>query len=168
VGVEIDHKLTDSVGPTCFRIRCELHHLLGSPLPSERTVDQETGIECPTKNAFLSIYIHNGYTDEAIALRMDYGNLRQYIGDTLTRQLQTMLHECNPYVRVFKRANKIIASKPEHERLDVPAALTLQENNDTRRYNLPTAREVEAIIPDAFGQEGSTKDFIVRYKDSAL
>src|ERR1700748_1064857 len=148
--------------------RGEIHHLLGSLLPNERTVDQETGIERPTKNAFLQIYIHDGDTDEAVALRMDYGNLRQYISSTLTQQLQTMLHGCNPYVRVFQQAHEIIASKPEHERLDVPAALTLQENNDTRRHNLPTAREVAAIIPDGFGQDGTTKDLIVRYKDSGL
>ena len=92
VGVEIDRKLTNSAGPTCFRIRGELHHLLGSLLPNERTVDQETGIERPTKNAFLQIYIHDGDTDEAVALRMDYGNLRQYISSTLMQQLQTMLH----------------------------------------------------------------------------
>ena len=62
VGVEIDRKLTDSAGPTCFRIRGELHHLLESLLPNEQTVDQETGIERPEKHAFLQIYIHDGDT----------------------------------------------------------------------------------------------------------
>jgi hypothetical protein len=57
-----------------------------------------------------------------------------------------MLHECNPYVAVFQQAHEIIANKPEHERLDLSAALTLQETNDPRRYNMPTAREVAAII----------------------
>ena len=47
-------------------------------------------------------------------------------------------------------------------------ALTLQESNDQRKYNVPTVREVAAIIPDAFGQEGGTKDLIVHYKDSVL
>ena len=168
VGVKIDREVTDGTGPACFRIRGELHHLLRSLLPNEQTVDQETGVERPTKHAFLQIYIHDGDTDEAVSLRRAYSNLTHEISDTLWRQLQTMLHECNPYVRVFQQAHELIANKPEHERLDVPAALTLQENNDARRYNLPTAREVAAIIPDGFGQEGTTKDLIVRYKDSGL
>jgi Helitron helicase-like domain at N-terminus len=168
VGVHNDDTVTRRTGPTCFRIRGELHHKLGSLLPSEPTVDPETGIERPSKNVFLQIYIHDGDTDEAVSLRRSYSNLPQNISDTLTRQLQTMLHEYNPYVAVFQQAHEIIASKPAHERLDVSAALTMQESNDPHRYNIPTVREVAAIIPDGFGQEGGTKDLIVRYKDSAL
>jgi hypothetical protein len=58
VGVEIDHTVTTSTGPACFRIRGELHHMLGSFLPNEQRVDPETGIERLPKNAFLQIYIH--------------------------------------------------------------------------------------------------------------
>ena len=168
VGVKIDEKITYGTGPMCFRIRGELHHRLGSILPpSTPEVDPATGVAQPVKNAFLQIYIHDGDTDEAVRIRRDWSNLPNKISDNTMRQLQTMLHDCNPYVTVFQQAHQIIAAKPAHKRTDLAAALDLQETDDRRRYNMPTVRKVAAIIPDDVDQEGFSRDLIVRYSDSS-
>jgi hypothetical protein len=118
-------------------------------------------------NRFAQIYIHDGDTDEAVAQRRHWANRADPEHSQTFRVLQAMLHQCNPYVAVFKQAHCIMASKPPNEGHNLTAVLTFQEGTDQRRYNLPTVQEVAAVIPDGV-RSGPSKDLIVRYTDNRI
>ena len=58
----------------------------------------------------------------------------------------------NPYVRLYKQAHEILASKPPEEWDHCAVRMVVASNTDTWRYNLPTSIEVAAIIPGS-GEE---------------
>jgi hypothetical protein len=146
VGVQIDERITYASGPFCFRIHGELSHRIGSLCPDSNQQNQQ---------AFAQIYIHSRDSEEAILRRLQVSNLDGTYRNLFVK-LQSMMHEVNPFIRIFKQAHQILAEKPPSERLDVVAALHLDPTTDRRRYNLPTVNEVAAIIPQN-APEGTAK-----------
>jgi hypothetical protein len=69
-----------------------------------------------------------------------------------------MLHQVNPYVRIFKTA--LAFDGPN-------AKITLHADSkvDRRRYNLPRAPEIAAFIPDAAEDSKSTRDIVLYKRD---
>jgi hypothetical protein len=160
VGVKIDERITNASGPFCFRIHGELSHRIGSLCPGTGEGQEQA------PQAFAQIYIHSGDSEEAVERRLQVSNLDGTYRNLFTR-LQSMMHDINPFVCVFKQAHQIIAEKPARERLDVFAALQLDREADRRRYNLPIVDEVAAIIPQN-AEEGYSKDLILRYQHGRL
>jgi Helitron helicase-like domain at N-terminus len=160
VGVKLDDAIMRASGPYCFHIQGELSHLIGSLCP----VTLPEGPQ--PQPAFAQIYIHSGDSTEAITRRLQVSNLDAIYHDTFAK-LQQMMHEYNPFVRVFKQAHQIISEKPHAEQLDITAALQLDPTTDRRRYNLPTVNEVATIIPQN-SEEGSSKDLILRFQRGGI
>jgi hypothetical protein len=62
---------------------------------------------------------------------------------TLVRLL-TMMYNINPYVEVFKMARDMMAT--EGAPMDLKLRLIISRTKDSRRYNVPTAHEVAALM----------------------
>jgi hypothetical protein len=63
---------------------------------------------------------------------------------TMLDQLLTMMYNINPYVEVFKMARDMMATKGAP--MDLKLRLIASRTKDARRYNVPTANEVVALM----------------------
>lgn len=73
-------------------------------------------------------------------------------------ELQTKLHEVNPYVSHFKTAAALAAEGTELDLLSKADAGDV----DVRRYNAPVADEVAALLP---GQpSAANRDFVLQLR----
>ena len=131
LGVEVDHHTVQGPGPAAFCIHGGLYHLMGSLLPEENDVP-----------SFAQLYIHDPH--EAVAIRQQCNvNLN---ADVL-QELNDMLYNHHPYVNVFKHAHQILNARRGANQSDLRVQLHYNEATDARRYNVPTANEIAAIIP---------------------
>ncbi len=63
---------------------------------------------------------------------------------TTLDRLLTMIYNINPYVEVFKMARDMMAT--ESAPTDLKLHLIASRTKDARRYNMPTADEVVALM----------------------
>jgi len=63
---------------------------------------------------------------------------------TTLDRLLTMMYNINPYVEVFKMARDMMAT--EGAPMDLKLRLIASRTKDARRYNVPTANEVTALM----------------------
>jgi len=63
---------------------------------------------------------------------------------TTLDRLLTMMYNINPYVEVFKMARDMMATKGAP--MDLKLRLIASQTKDARRYNVPTADEVAALM----------------------
>jgi len=63
---------------------------------------------------------------------------------TTLDRLLTMMYNINPYVEVFKMARHMMAT--EGAPMDLKLRLIASRTKDARRYNVPTADEVVALM----------------------
>jgi hypothetical protein len=84
-------------------------------------------------------------------------------------ELQNMLHNVNPFVPLYQHAFQVMQAKPSEEHRRIAVRLHLKDGADERRYNLPTANELAAIIPGN-GDENveSDQDIILRLTGGSL
>ena len=149
VGSKIDQRLARG-GVYTYRLQGELHHRMGSLLPSEG--------ETPK---FAHMYIHDPQMQEECRL-----NSREELDPDILHRLQTMLQEVNPYAQLCKNARWRLCAHPT-----APLSLRLVtlRNKDSRRYNTPTANEVGAImVGDGTDMEEKTRAIIVKKKGGPL
>ncbi|KAF8334786.1 hypothetical protein F5887DRAFT_892448 [Amanita rubescens] len=84
-------------------------------------------------------------------------------------ELQAMIHETHPYVALYKSAHQIMAETPPDQRQNVRMILRADRTQDRRRYNLPTASEIAAVIPGDGSEEVSDhRDVVVRLQGGGL
>lgn len=100
---------------------------MGSLLPNEN--------ESPK---FGQIYFYD--PDQQVNFR---GEIFNDLSPNLLKQIQTLLHEINPFVHQFQHASKFIDQNPA---INLKLKILQDNNVDKRRYNKPTANEVAAII----------------------
>jgi hypothetical protein len=84
-------------------------------------------------------------------------------------ELQAMLHDTHPYTALYQQAFVVMQAKPPEEHDRVVVKLHLDKDRDGRRYNLPTADEIAAIIPGDGSEERCTdRDIVLRLQGGAL
>ena len=133
-----------------YHLQGELHHRMGSLLPSER--------ETPK---FAQMSIHDPQMQEECRL-----NSREELDPDILHRLQTMLQDVNPYAQLYENARRCMCTHPT-----TPLSLCLVTlcNKDSRRYNTPTTNKVDAImVRDGTDMEEKTCDIIVKKKGGAL
>ena len=128
-------------GPYTFRIQGNVYHRIGHLFP-------ENG----EKPRFAQIYIYD--TQHETLHRTSWNNT---LALPTVAALQNMLHQCNPFVQAYKHAAECIHTDPS-----LTFVLRADPSTDLRRYNMPMASEVSAIIP-ANSNTNSNRD-IVLYK----
>jgi hypothetical protein len=75
---------------------------------------------------------------------------------TTLDQLLTMMYNINPYVKVFKMARDMMAT--ESAPMDLKLRLIASRTKDARRYNVPTADEVVALMVGDGSKAVDTRD----------
>lgn len=68
-----------------------------------------------------------------------------------------MMHNCNPYVGMYKQAFKKLEKNQE-----LCMIIENDSTKDRRRYKAPSAPDVAAILP---GDPINPRDIIVKFKD---
>ncbi|VDI62821.1 Hypothetical predicted protein [Mytilus galloprovincialis] len=138
LGVKED--ILKSRGPYTFRISGSVYHRIGQLFPE------------PGKDPkFAQIYIYD--TDNELANRLLWNS--DLDKDILT-DLQTMMHECNPFVHTFKHAADVMKTNENFQLI-----LTSDTTKDSRRYNLPTSSEISVILPGTNTTEPSKRDIVL-------
>jgi hypothetical protein len=153
MGAEVDRHTVQGAGPTSFRIHGALHHLMGSLIPNEGH---------DPCYAQLYIYDPEQATDHRTRRNPDLN--RQTLAD-----LHDMLFNFHPYVDLYKQAYQIMMDKPPEQHPDLRVQLHFSEGTDGRRYNLPTANEIAAIIPgDGSDAVNEHRDIVLRLQGGGL
>jgi hypothetical protein len=155
VGVNIEDRALQGSGPNAFRIHGSLHHLMGSLIPPE-------GLQ----PSYAQLYIYD--PEEATNIRATRpGN--EGLDRRILRDLHDMLYRTHPYAAVYKQAYQVMQEKPPEEHTDVRVRIHFQQGTDGRRYNLPTADEIAAILPGDGSEDVSEKrDLIMRLQGGGL
>lgn len=136
-GVNTREHLTS--GPYSFILHGEMMHQIGSLLPGENR-----------SPVYAQLYIHDSQMANDARRRnsvlsgLDY-NIMSELHDLMVRE--------NPLVQVYRMAYE----QPPDQRTVVRARIVLQATEDPRRYNLPTADEIAAIIPGSGENENVDK-----------
>ncbi|KAF8987908.1 hypothetical protein BDZ89DRAFT_253112, partial [Hymenopellis radicata] len=156
LGAKIDCSVLNGTGPYAFRVSGELTHRMGALLP-----------EPGQTHSYAQLYIH----DPAVALGIRQ-NTNPNLDPIIMTDLQAMLNDCSPYVPLYKhkQAFLIMRQRPPEEQTDIGVRLHLSEGTDQRRYNLPTAGKIAAVIPGD-GTEDNIKtdrDIILRMQGGGL
>jgi len=91
------------------------------------------------------------------------------LNHTIMAEFQAMIHETHPYVALYKSAYQIMAEMPPEQRQNVKMLLRADRTLDQRRYNLPTANEIAAVIPGDGSEEVSDhRDIVLRLQGGGL
>jgi hypothetical protein len=131
----IANRLNSGRGPVVFQIQGELYHLQGPLHPTANNTP-----------AFAQLFFYD--PDEATTTR---NAQHPQLNGQLLRLLTDMLHDCNPFISLYKTANEQLRSNTVSQRdlrvlLNPRMQLILEAGADRRRNNLPTSTEVAAII----------------------
>ena len=114
--------------------------------------------------SFAQLYVHDPLIQLGIRERHN-PNLHPII----MSELHAMIHDTHPYVPLFKQSFMIMAKKPPEEAHNVQVNLHVEHSADQRRYNLPTADEIAAIVPgDGSEDRKNDRDIILHLRSGGL
>jgi hypothetical protein len=128
LGAKVDESVTGGPGPYSFRIQGEFYHKIESLCPTEGQWSQSA-----------QLYIHD--------MKREHQNrhaVMPSLDPTTLDRLLTMMYHINPYVEVFKMPRDMMAT--EGAPMDLKLRLIASRTKDARRYNVPTANEVTALM----------------------
>ncbi|XP_063418456.1 uncharacterized protein LOC134701259 [Mytilus trossulus] len=138
LGVKED--ILKSRGPYTFRISGSVYHRIGQLFPEPGKAPK-----------FAQIYIYD--TDNELANRLLWNS---DLDEDILTDLQTVMHECNPFVHTFKHAADVMKTNENFQLI-----LTSDTTKDSRRYNLPTSSEISVILPGTNTTEPSKRDIVL-------
>ncbi len=127
LGAKVDESITGGPGPYSFCIEGELYHKIGSLCLAEGQRPQ-----------FTQLYIH-----DTKRKHQNWHAVMPSLDPTTLDWLLTMMYNINPYV-VFKMARDMMAT--EGAPMDLKLRLIAFRTKNARRYNVPTADEVAALM----------------------
>lgn len=140
IGTKVDKTAHDAISQ-CYRVSGQFYHQIGSLFSSD------------DNPKFAQIYMY----DPSFQLYKRKGIFSK-IDTSIMKNLTSLLHKFNPYVKTFKMAR-------EHND-DVEDLSINLHHLDDKIYNTPTTNEVAAIIID--GTEGRPRDIRLKGNDSSL
>jgi len=143
LGAKVDESVTGGLGPYSFRIQGELYHKIGSLCLVEGQRPQ-----------FAQLYIHD--------TKHEHQNrhvVMPLLDPTTLDRLLTMMYNINPYVEMFKMAKEMMAI--EGAPMDLKLRLIASRTKDARRYNMPTADEVVALMVRNGSEVVNRRDVVV-------
>ncbi|XP_025608030.1 uncharacterized protein [Arachis hypogaea] len=152
---KINHKINNGSDPPSFILSGQNYHSIGSLIP-----------QANEKPRFAQLYIYD--TDNEIHNRISailpvssVGNLEHDI----VCMLKNMLDEHNPLAQSFRYARDRFT---ESHSLDMKLKLIRRREKDGRRYNLPTASEVAALVVGDIDDSLLDRDIILETKSKQL
>jgi Helitron helicase-like domain at N-terminus len=112
--------------------------------------------------SYAQMYIHD--TQEALA-HAHQQRVARNEGTTpeIMLELQDMMHANNPYIPMYRTAHEILLALPVAQR-NIECRIHLDESADQRRYNLPQADQIAAILPGNAENATHGRDIILRLR----
>ncbi|KAM5582269.1 hypothetical protein ABKV19_002595 [Rosa sericea] len=155
MGAAIDHKINTGSGPYIFKISGQVHHLIGSMLPSEG--------ESP-KYAQLYVYDTKNETSNHMNA-IDPTHVNQNIRSDIVEGLIKMFDEINELTKEYR----IMRDKFENPSLpSFNMSILNCESIDGKQYEKPTSEEIGGLIVGDIGQYNSNKDIIIESNNGCL
>jgi hypothetical protein len=125
---KVDELITRGVGPYSFRIQGELYHKIRSLCLAEGQWPQ-----------FAQLCIHDRKCEHR-----NCHAVMPSLDPTTLDWLLIVMYNINPYVEMFKMARDMMAT--EGAPMDLKLRLIAFRTKDARQYNVPTAKEVVALM----------------------
>jgi len=153
VGVAVDNRALQNSGPHAFEIHGALHHNMGGLMPPEGQ-----------QAAYAQLYIYDA--QEATDVR---AIRNPNLNPAFLRTIHDVLWRHHPFAQLNKQAYQVMREKPPEEQSHVFVRIHFQEGTDGRRYNLPSANEIAAVIPgDGSEDVSDNRDIILRLQGGQL
>ncbi|XP_062005049.1 uncharacterized protein LOC133722214 [Rosa rugosa] len=155
MGATIDRKINTGSGPYVFKISGQVHHLMGSILPSDG--------ECP-KYAQLYVYdTKNEVLNRVNAIDPTHVNVN--IKVDIVEGLIKMFDETNELVKEFR------TMRDKFENHSVPSlnmSVLNRQPTDSKQYEEPMTDEIGGLIVGDIGEHNSNKDIIIESNNGYL
>ena len=136
-----------SRGPQVFKVSGQMYHCMGNVLPNDGDSPQ-----------FSQMYVY----DEQHELDNRMKNVKGLRRDTLEK-LQHMMHEENPWVKVYKSAADVMK---ENETVDVQMLLKARSNENSKKvFKFPSVQDVGIIIPNRADNDLKNPRDVLLYKN---
>jgi len=150
LGAQIDDSVNrGGGGPPVFKIHGELHHQIGSLLPPHGKTP-----------VYAQLYVID--SREALDHRMRRNG---GLDPDVMYRLGGLISDNHRWAHVFKQAQEVFQTSGADR---VSLRLTVDRNQDRRRYNLPTSDEVAVVIPGDGTQASSSRDIVLHRRDESL
>jgi hypothetical protein len=143
LSAKVDELVTRGTGPYSFHIQGELYHKIGSMCPTEGHRPQ-----------FTQLYIHDTESE-----RQNCHAVMPLLDPTTLDQLLTMMYNINPYVKVFKMARDMMATKGAP--MNMKLCLIASQTKDACRYNVSMADEITTLMVGDGFEAVDKRDIIV-------
>lgn len=149
MGAYIDRSSNMSRGPPIFRINGQIHHRIGSLLPTPGH---------PPKFAELYIYdTDNKVANRICALHLD-DNIERYLDPDIVAGLINMLDEFNHLLQQFRIArDRLIGYENEHVAIRIVGPV----DGDGPQLDLPIVDQLAALLVTDFSIQTSSRDIVV-------
>jgi hypothetical protein len=149
MGAHIDTSVNDERGPPLFKICGQVHHRIGSLLPSDGSAPQ-----------FLQLYIYDTGNEIQNRLRCLDPNKEpvETLDPTIVKDLIKMLDLHNPFSKKFRMARDWLA---DYENEDFIIRIIGAREGDPAQYNLPTTDELSMLIVGDFSLDTFKRDIII-------
>jgi len=143
LGAQVDDSVNrGGGGPPVFKIHGELHHQIGSLLPPHGQPP-----------VYTQLYILDSH--EALNYRMQRNS---DLDPDVMYRLGGLIFENHRWAQIFKRAHEVFQASSTSR---VSLQLTVNQNQDRRRYNLPTSDEVAVVVPGDGTQTSGPRDIVL-------
>ncbi|KAH8934536.1 hypothetical protein BDL97_18G088100 [Sphagnum fallax] len=113
-----------------------------------------TSLGAKVDESFTQLYIHDTKCEH-----QNRHAIMPSLDPTTLDRLLTMMYNINPYVEVFKMARDMMATKGAP--MDLKLHLIASRTKDARRYNVPTANEVAALMVGNGSEAVDRRDVIL-------
>ena len=151
LGIDQDLTYRDGGRPYVFKIRGQLYHRIGSLLP-------DNAMNTPK---FAQLWVIDA--QEALQHRQA---LNPTLDHNILLKINDIVKKYNPYFEQFKSAFEHLWEN-EHES-NFRFTLVTDTSTDQRRYNMPVANEIAALVPTTSGETIPSRDIIVQYRGGGL
>ncbi|WVZ94970.1 hypothetical protein U9M48_040790, partial [Paspalum notatum var. saurae] len=156
MGAKIDRSMNDGRGPPVFKISGQVHHRIGSLLPSDGS---------PPK--FIQLYIYD--TANEVRNRLHALNPEERPCEPLDPKIvegfAKMLDDHNPFAKQFRKARDRLA---EHGDEDFVVRIVGAREGGPVQYNLPTTDQLAMLVVGDFTLDTFKRDIVIQARDGGL
>jgi hypothetical protein len=156
MGGNIDYKINQGDGPYVFRVNGQIHHRIGSLLPSPGTTP---------KFAELYIFDTKIEIENRIKALTNEDPNENDLNQEIVKGLQKMLDECNPLVKIFRHARDVFE---ENKGVDISIKIIGANKGDKIQYEMPHPEELAILIVGDLSLENYKRDIIVSTRNNGL
>ena len=156
MGANIDRSVNDGCGPPIFKISGQVHHRIGSLLPTDGSAPK-----------FLQLYIYdtsNEVQNRINALCPDEMPTDP-IDPTIVSSLIQMLDTHNPLAQKFRMARDRLE---QHSDENFVIRIVGPQVGDPAQYNLPSTEQLAMLIVGDFSADSFKRDIIIETKSGYL